>query len=268
MNHPVRSKTDLIEIFSKVGVDQGMNLMVHSSMKSLGYIVNGALDVIDSLTELVGEKGTILMPSHSGQLTDPADWKIGDFSFADKDIISKNMAPFNPRLTQIRNRGEIPRVFLMYPNVFRSQHPINSVSARGKMAKYFTSLHDLNDSEGENSPVGRLYEKNGHVLLIGVDLSRCSAIHLAEFKSDVPYLKDSKMKVLLDNVNRTPRFIELTRYPGDSSGFTRVQKEQEVDFFNTVKLEGGVITLFRLKPVIDYIMSKLAQNPMYLREDF
>ena len=49
--------------------------MVHSSMSSLGYVVNGALDVIDALLEAVGPEGTLLMPAHTGQLTDPADWK-------------------------------------------------------------------------------------------------------------------------------------------------------------------------------------------------
>lgn len=266
MNNSVRSKADLIEIFSKVGIESGMNVMVHSSMKSLGYVVNGALDVIDSLIELVQKDGTILMPAHSGQLTDPRNWKIGNFTSAEKEKIAQNMAPYNPKLTQIRNRGEIPRVFLTYPNVFRSQHPINSVSALGKLAGYFTSSHDLNESEGENSPTGRLYNKDGYILLIGVDLSSCSAIHLAEFKSDVYYLKESKMRVLLNNISGTPNFVELARYPGDSSGFIRVQKELGIDFFKTHQLKEGTITLFKIKPVIDYITDKLAQNPDYLRK--
>ena len=267
MNQAVRTKTDLIEIFGKLGVSSGTHVMVHSSMKSLGYVVNGALDVIDSLIELVGKKGTILMPSHSGQLTDPMNWKVGNFSESEKDIIRQSMQPFDPKLTQIRNRGEIPRVFLTYPKVHRSFHPISSVAAKGKLARYLTSIHDLNESEGENSPVGRLYDLDGHILLIGVDLSSCSAIHLAEYKADVHYLANSKMRVLVKNTIGKPEFVDLMRYPGDSSRFIRVRSELGEDIFRTIKLNTCTITFFKIRPVIDYVFSKLLQNPNYLRND-
>ena len=267
MNQAVRTKSNLIEIFGKLGVSSGTHVMVHSSLKSLGYVVNGALDVIDSLVELVGKKGTILMPSHSGQLTDPSNWKVGNFSESEKAVIRQSMQPFDPKFTQMRNRGEISRVFLTYPEVYRSFHPISSVAAKGKLARYLTSTHDLNESEGENSPVGRLYGQDGHILLIGVDLSSCSAIHLAEYKADVYYLASSKMRVLVRNNLGEPEFVDLVRYPGDSSGFIRIRSELGEDIFRTVKLNACTITFFKIRPVIDYVLSKLLQDPNYLRKD-
>ena len=74
-NQFIYTKKDLIRIFRKIGIDKGMNLIVHSSLSSLGYVVNGANDVIDALLETIGKDGTLMMPSHTGDKTDPADWK-------------------------------------------------------------------------------------------------------------------------------------------------------------------------------------------------
>tara|TARA_B100001964_G_C14145202_1_gene559352 strand:+ start:827 stop:1108 length:282 start_codon:yes stop_codon:yes gene_type:complete len=71
-SNSISTKKNLIKLFKRLGLNKGDNVIVHSSMKTLGTIVNGAIDVVESLIETVGkQKGTILMPSHSGQMTDP-----------------------------------------------------------------------------------------------------------------------------------------------------------------------------------------------------
>ena len=77
----VLTKKELKQIFKKVGVKNGMKLMVHSSLSKLGYIVNGAEDVIDALLEIISlRKGTLFIPTHSSQLTNPVHWKVGGFN--------------------------------------------------------------------------------------------------------------------------------------------------------------------------------------------
>ena len=86
----VLTKKELKNIFKKVGVKTGMKIMVHSSLSKLGYLVNGAEDVIDALLEIISlKKGTLFVPTHSGQLTNPIYWKVGGFNIKEKKKIKK-----------------------------------------------------------------------------------------------------------------------------------------------------------------------------------
>lgn len=265
MNSNITTKDDLIGVFSNLGLRRGTEVIVHSSMRSLGYVVNGALDVIDALLKLIGEEGTLLMPSHTGQLTDPAEWKNPAIPSEYIEIVRRSMRAFDPKTTPIRNRGAIPQAFFTYPGVYRSPHPLNSVIAKGARAEYFTRLHGLHDSEGMESPIGRLYARQGHVLLIGVTLTRCTAIHLAEFIADVPYLKKSSLKVLVRNEDGANKFVRLERYPGDSENFDKVRRDLKgMEIFKEVDFRCGSLIFFPIKPVVDFVVKCLKEDENHL----
>src|SRR3989338_2514059 len=253
MHSKITTKDDLVEVFGKLGMEKGMDVMAHSSMKSLGYVVNGALDVIDALLEVIGEGGTLLMPSHTGKLTDPSGWKNPSIPSEDVEIVKRCMRPFDLKTTPIRNRGVIPEVFLTYPGVCRSHHPLNSVIAKGRQAEAFTREHSLHASEGMESPIGKLYERGGYVILIGVTLARCTAIHLAEFIADVTYLRENSLKVLLRGKNGNNEFVRLERYPGDSEHFDKVRRDvHDKGLFKDVDFRAGKLVFFPIKPVVDF----------------
>lgn len=64
-------KEDLIEGFKKLGVKEGQSIMVHTSLKSMGFVCGGAQIVIEALLESVKDKGTIMMPTQSWKNLDP-----------------------------------------------------------------------------------------------------------------------------------------------------------------------------------------------------
>jgi len=244
-----------------------MDVMVHSSMSSLGYVVNGAIDVIDALIKSVGQSGTILMPAHTGQLTDPFGWSSEDFSIADRLKIRDAMKPLDGKRTPSRNRGAIPQAMLAYDGAMRSMHPLNSVVGLGARSEFYTQNHDLHQSEGIDSPVGRLYAREQFVLLIGVTLARCTAIHLAEFIADVPYLESNDMTVLSNCEGGLNIFRKLEKYPGNSDGFTRLMIDYpRPSVFRKKPIFRGELILFPIKPVVDFAVRMLNENNNYFRE--
>jgi len=265
MQH-IYCKEELINQFKKIGVTQGMNLILHSSLGSLGYVVNGANDVIEALLEIIGRNGTLLMPSHSGDKTDPADWKNPSVPKKWVKKIRRHMLPFDTKATPIRNRGIIPEVFLLYPGVYRSNHPIASLAAKGKMAKRFTETHPLHQSEGINSPIGSLYKHDGYALLLGVDLSSNTSFHLAEYLADVPYLSNSGVKVLVVK-KKNNVFVKLKKYPTSSRDFINIERDLlKHKLMKIHKINGTTIRFMKLKPAIDFVVNQLAGNPYYLKK--
>ena len=263
MINKVTTEKDLYNLFSKLGVVKGMDLFVHSSLKSLGFVVNGAIDVIDSLINIVDiNSGTILMPSHSGQMTDPIYWKNPPINKDLIETVRKNMKPFSSKLTPIRGRGIIPETFLRYNRVKRSTHPLNSVSALGRKANFYTRDHDFNNPEGLQSPLGKMYQNNGYALLIGT--TRCTAIHLAEYIADVEYLYEDQPSVLLESKG-IKSFEKIDRYPSSSENFDKMLPELlERNVVKKINFNNSYHYLFKIKTVVDFAFEKLKKDPLYL----
>ena len=58
-------KEEIIKKLREVGLEKGDAVMAHTSLKRMGYICGGAQTVIEALMEVVGENGTIMMPTQS-----------------------------------------------------------------------------------------------------------------------------------------------------------------------------------------------------------
>ena len=61
----VTTKEMIIKELKALGLEKGGAVMVHTSLKSMGYVCGGAQAVIEALIEVVGSDGTIMMPTQS-----------------------------------------------------------------------------------------------------------------------------------------------------------------------------------------------------------
>ena len=68
------SKSELIKDFRAMGVKAGMNLMIHSSLSKMGWVIGGAQTVVSALTDIIGKEGTIVMPAATPFCLHPNDW--------------------------------------------------------------------------------------------------------------------------------------------------------------------------------------------------
>lgn len=250
-----------------LGLNKGDDVMVHAALSQLGYLVNGADDLVDGVLAVIGEAGTILAPGHSGQLTDPSQWTDPQVPKEWFPIIRREMRPFDPLRTPIRNRGIFADALFRLPGARRSCHPIASVIACGCRAEYYTATHLLHESEGSQSPCKKLVDNDGGVLLIGVGLESCTALHVAEFEADVPYLSKKPPTVVVDERGQN-KFVTLKRYPSSSRRFEKLRPELlDQEILKERTIGGCKCSYIALKPAIRFVVSKLDQEPRYLIQE-
>lgn len=173
------TKEDFKAALQRLGVKKGMLLYVSASMKPFRYVVGGAQTIIDSLTELVGYDGTIVMAAPTRHICDPVEIKK-----VPRDLVGdarRNTPPFNKKLTVPSGVGEIPIQFMRNDAVLRSNHPMVSFLAWGKYAKLIVEKHPLHFGMNQESPLGKIREYNGYVVMLGQDYERCEIFHLAQY---------------------------------------------------------------------------------------
>lgn len=176
----------LVADLRELGVDAGDTLVVHSSLSALGWVCGGAQAVVDALRETVRADGTLVLPTHTGQYTDPANWSNPPVPDAWVERIPEAMPAFRPDVTPTRSMGAVPECFRSYPDVVRSRHPTFSFAAWGADAEAIVADHPFEYGLGEGSPLARVYDRGGDVLLLGVGHDRNTSLHLAEYRADVP----------------------------------------------------------------------------------
>lgn len=168
-----------------LGVEAGDTLLVHSALSELGWVAGGSQAVVDALQRAVTESGTVVMPTHSTQYSDPSVWTSPPVPDDWVPQIRESMPPFRPAVTPTRGMGAVPECFRNYPETHRSRHPLHSFAAWGDDAAAVVAEHSFENAMGEQSPLARVYERDGSVLLLGVGHDSNTSLHLAEYRADI-----------------------------------------------------------------------------------
>ena len=129
-------KDEIIQKFKEVGLKSGDTVMVHTSLGKMGYVCGGAQAVIEALMEVVGDSGTIMMPTQSWKNLDPETGVHWEAEEKDWQLIRDNWPAYDKNLTPTNTMGAVAEMFRQVPGSVRSDHPARSVCAWGRYAEY------------------------------------------------------------------------------------------------------------------------------------
>jgi len=170
-----------------LGVRPGDVLLTHSSYKSVGPVAGGPQAVVQALLDVLGPAGTLVVPTHTSENTDPATWQHPPVPEEWWEPIRRQAPGFDPARTPAsRWMGRLAELVRTWPGALRSNHPHVSFAAVGARAADIVAGHRLDDALGESSPLGAVYRLKGKVLLLGCGHDSNTSLHLAEWRQGNP----------------------------------------------------------------------------------
>ncbi|MDD4774444.1 MAG: AAC(3) family N-acetyltransferase [Eubacteriales bacterium] len=160
-----------------LGIQPGDSVLMHSSFRSLGGIEDGAEGFFRSFTDLLGSRGTLIVPT----LTYDSAFETLTFDLQNTPGCVGWLSEY------FRTRVD---------GVLRSIHPTHSCAALGYSAAFMTADHERDDTPcGGNSPFRKLPLVGGKILMLGCTLSPCTSMHGVEEVASVPYVFDNRPPV-------------------------------------------------------------------------
>jgi aminoglycoside 3-N-acetyltransferase len=162
-------------------------------MKRIGAVRGGTATVVAALREVVGPKGTLVVPTQTPHnSTTSYAFLRATVGMTPAQLVEyeARMEGFDAATTPSQGMGRLAEYVRRHPQSVRSSHPQTSFAALGPSAVDLMAVHDLDCHLGRRSPLGAIYERDGHVLLLGVGYQACTALHLAEYlRGDGPRLR-------------------------------------------------------------------------------
>ena len=232
------SRAEVAGQFRALGVREGGVLLVHTSFRAVRPIEGGPLGLIEALRDALGADGTLVMPAWTG---------VDD-------------EPFDPATTEVAaDLGIVAGTFWRLPGVVRSKHPF-AFAATGPRAEEIVADPLPLPPHIPASPVGRVHELDGQVLLLGVGHDADTTLHLAELMADVPYRAPKHITDVRDG-----RPVQIGYLENDhccvrfalADGWLR-----EKDLQSEGRVGHGHARLARSRDIVDAALERLARDPL------
>lgn len=224
MKNPLLTREELVNELRLIGLSRGMLLLVEADSEHLPYLVGGEQALVEALMEIVGYEGTLVTPSFTPELLDPACVEGRPFPYESWEDIRRSALPYHPKLSMPMHSDPFVRQFLRNDGVVRSNHPLYSFAAWGKYAKVICRRHPLHFALNEDSPLGRIADLNGYVLLLGSSFADASIHALAKYRARLLPVCIRRLPV---EKSASLFWKDVLDYRMDQSGLEEVQEAME-----------------------------------------
>lgn len=170
-------------------------VLVHSSLKAIGDVENRGQGVLDALIEwFTADGGLLCIPTHTWAFLDNLDEPTLDVN-SDRVCI-----------------GTLPKLAAGDPRAHRSLHPTHSMAVFGDndaAEAFIAGEFTVDTSTHPRSCYGKLVDRKGYVLLLGVGHNRNTTLHSVEEMMDVPNrlsvdLKPTKIRLKSGDIIERP----------------------------------------------------------------
>lgn len=165
-----------------LGLRRGDLVMAHAGMRSVGPLLNGPDALIGAIRDVVGGEGTLM--AYAGW-----DTHHDDLMDDDGRVLPEwrdHVPGFDPAASRAtRLNGVFAEFVRTTPGAVRSLNPGMSMAAVGARAAWLVAEHAQDYGCGEQSPLARLVEADGRILMIGAPHDTCTLLHLAEDRARI-----------------------------------------------------------------------------------
>lgn len=240
---------DLINGFKDLGIEPSWPLLVHASLSSLGELRGGAESLLGAL---MATSDHLMMPAFTyrtmiipevGPEQNGITYGSGDKANRMAEFYWSDM-PVDPLV------GTLAEKLRQHPHAARSSHPILSFSG--------INVEDaLKEQTLEKplAPIDVLAGQEGWVLLIGVDQTVNTTVHLAEWKvGRTQFVRWALTPVGIKACNG---------YPGCSDGFNQIEPMIET-YVRQVKIGSAVIKAMAMNELVTTVTQMIELEPLAL----
>jgi len=177
------TRSMLVNALRTLGLGPGETVMLHVSVKAIGWVVGGPDIVIQALLDVLTPDGTLMMYVS----WEDSPYELAQSSPEEQRAYLEECPPFDPARSRANTEWSILTEYLRtWPGACRSDHPDASFAAVGRRAEWITADHPLQYGYGPGSPMARLVETGGRILILGSPLEKLTLLHYAEHMARVP----------------------------------------------------------------------------------
>jgi aminoglycoside 3-N-acetyltransferase len=238
--------TALVPILQRFRVPRDGVLVVHSAIGILSRQGFRAETMIEVLLECLAG-GNLFMPTMT--------WRT---------VTLGN--PFWDEIATASHTGVLTEVFRTRYAAARSIHPTHSVAGSGPAAPLLLSRHHVDTTPvSNNSPYGLMRDYDAYVLMIGVGLETCTAIHLPEEVVNVDlYVRPPDQAELYQCRDRhgVVHPVRTRRHPRLDRDFPQFARPlAQLGLLETGSIQGCPYTIVALRDLLRHVFSTLIDNP-------
>ena len=251
------SVRELLDGFKSLPL-RGGAVIAHGSFKSFGRVQGGPRVVIDAL---LNSCASLMMPAFTydtlvtplvGPPNNAVDYAAAEEKRKRQELDGNAISPIPFRFKMIADKemGILAETLRRHPAARRSFHPI--LSFAGVNADFALDRQTIYDPF---APIGALAERNGWVVLMGVDHTVNTSIHYAE------KLAGRRQFVRWALMRR--RIVECRGFPGDSSGFQELARYLDNDVL-LVTIGEARVQAIQLNRLFDRVRLLIKEDPLAL----
>lgn len=174
---------ELAADLNELGVEPGMLVMAHASLRRIGPVQGGAAGVVEAIDRALGPDGTWLMVLGS---SNDHDW-VNQRPEEERAALLADAVPFDHLRTPVLPEvGVLAEVFRTSPGTLVDDNPEGRFGARGRLAHDLLDGLDWDDYYGPGSALDRFVAAGGKILRMGANPDTTTVLHHAEYLCEVP----------------------------------------------------------------------------------